>query len=171
MGAKIPSRSAPKASRRAEEDDDGAPLLATSGAFDVPTTPRGRVHVSPTTGRRNGGGHAGHTSARKRGINLRTVAEACIEAGLDPAAEIARALAAQVPALDSKGKPIIGGDGKPVLVGLVDMDTKIRTLTELLQYNQHKLKAVEMKVGGSLEISDEELDQRIATLLAKAVSK
>lgn len=170
MSAKIPSKAAAKAQRRAEEDDDGAPLLATSSAFDVPSTLQGRVHTSPTTGLRNGGGHAGHTSARRPGaINLRTVAEACVEAGLDPAVEIARALATQVPVLDNRGKPRFNPDGTPMTIGLVDTDTKIRTLTELLQYNQPKLKAMEMRVSGSLELSDKELDQRLAALLAKAV--
>jgi len=172
MGAKIPSRSAPKASRRAEEDDDGAPLLATSSAFDVPTTLQGRIHTSATTGQRNGGGHAGHTAARKPGgINLKSVAQACIDAGLDPAAEIARVLATQVPVVDSKGKPVLDERGLPVMTGLVDTDTKIRTLTELLQYNQPKLKAVEMKISGSLEMTGDELDQRLSALLSKAVSK
>jgi hypothetical protein len=172
MSAKIPYRAQAKKQRRPEEDDDGAPLLATSNAFDVPSTVSGRLHVSPTTGRRNGGGHAGHTSARRPGgINLRTVAEACLEAGLDPAVEIARALATRVPVLDAKGRPVLDAQGQIVTTGLVDTDTKIRTLTELLQYNQPKLKAVEMKVSGALELSSEELDQRLATLLAKAVTE
>lgn len=170
MGAKIPGKAAPKRLRRAEEDEDGAPLLATSSAFDIPSALQGRVQVSPTTGKREGAGHAGHTSARKPGgINLRTVAEACVDAGLDPAAEIARVLVTQVPLLDAKGKAVLDQYGRPVMTGLVDTDTKIRTLTELLQYNQPKLKSVEMKVSGTLEMSSEELDQRLAELLSKAV--
>jgi hypothetical protein len=172
MGAKIPASAAVKRQRRAEEDDDGAPLLATSSAFDAPATMQGRVYKSPSTGKRNGAGHAGHTSARKPGaINLKTVAQACIDAGLDPAAEIARVLATQVPVLDAKGAQVFDKDGKAVTTGLIDTDTKIRTLTELLQYNQPKLKAVEMKISGTLEMTGDELDQRLSALLSKAVSK
>jgi hypothetical protein len=172
MSAKIPSSAAVKRQRRAEEDDDGAPLLATSGAFDTPAGMTGRVHTSKSTGLRNGAGHAGHTSARRPGaINLKTVAQACIDAGLDPAAEIARVLATQVPVLDAKGAQVFDKDGKAVTTGLIDTDTKIRTLTELLQYNQPKLKAVEMKISGTLEMTGDELDQRLSALLSKAVSK
>jgi len=73
--------------------------------------------------------------------------------------------------LDAKGAQVFDKDGRPVTVGLVDTDTKIRTLTELLQYNQPKLKAVEMKISGSLEMTGDELDQRLSALLSKAVSK
>ena len=57
------------------------------------------------------------------------------------------------------------------MIDLIDPDTKVRTLTELLQYNQPKLKAIEMKISGSLEMSSEEIDARLTALLAKAVSK
>ena len=170
MGAKIPNSAQTKRLRTTQTDDDGAPLLATSDVFDTPASFKGQRRQKEGATMR-GAGHAGQTSSRTPGrINLKTVAEACADAGLDPAVEIARVLSTKVPVLDAKGKPKVDKEGNPITVDLIDADTKIRTLTELLQYNQPKLKAVEMKVSGSLELSSDELDQRLAALLAKAVS-
>lgn len=103
----------------------------------------------------------------KHRINLKAVAEACMDEGLDPAVEITRALNAQIP-LFKNGAQVFDDNGLPVMVHLVDADTRLRTLNELLQYTQPKLKAVEVKVSGGLELSGEQLDQRLAALLAKA---
>jgi hypothetical protein len=165
MSGKI-RKSAKGISRSAETDDDGAPLLATSAAFDMPTRP---VRLSKKRGVVEGRGTAGQVSSRSGTINLKSVAQACIDEGLDPAAEIAKALKAQRPATDRSGNVVVGDDGKPVMVPLVDADTKIRVLTELLQYNQPKLKAVEMKVSGTLEMTADEIDNRISELLVKAL--
>lgn len=154
--------------RRIEADDDGAPLLATSATFDMPA-PTGRRLPKNRKGVVEGRGIVGQQSSRKGTINLKSVAQACIDEGLDPAAEIARVLRTKVPARDRSGSVIVGDDGKPVMIDLIDPDTKVRTLTELLQYNQPKLKAVEMKVSGTLEMSSEEIDARLSALLAKAV--
>lgn len=156
--------------RRPETDEDGAPLLATPASFDLPM-PTGRRRPKNSDGVVVGRGTAGQVTSRKGTVNLKSVAQACIDEGLDPAAEIARVLRTRVPARDRSGAVIVGDDGKPVLVDLIDPDTKVRTLTELLQYNQPKLKAVEMKVSGTLEMSSEEIDARLSALLAKAVSK
>ena len=59
-------------------------------------------------------------------------------------------------------------NGNPVEVDQIDSDTRLRTLNELLQYTQPKLKAVEVKMSGTLEIPSEQLDQRLAALIAKA---
>lgn len=101
-------------------------------------------------------------------INLKAVAEACIEEGLDPAVEITRALNKQIP-LFKNGAQVFDDNGLPVMVHLVDADTRLRTLNELLQYVQPKLKAVEVKMSGNLELSSEQLDQRLSSLIAKAV--
>jgi hypothetical protein len=114
--------------------------------------------------------HARQISAATKGhprINLKAVAEACIEEGLDPAVEITRALNKQIP-LFKNGSQVFDDSGLPVMVHLVDADTRLRTLNELLQYTQPKLKAVEVKMSGSLELTSEQLDQRLAALLAKA---
>jgi len=156
--------------RRPETDDDGAPLLATTASFDMPA-PTGRRLPKNAKGVVEGRGIAGQQANRSGTINLKSVAQACIDEGLDPAAEIARVLRTQVPARDRSGAVIVGEDGKPVMIDLIDPDTKVRTLTELLQYNQPKLKAIEMKISGTLEMSSEEIDARLTALLAKAVSK
>lgn len=103
----------------------------------------------------------------KHRINLKAVAEACIDEGLDPAVEITKALNKQIP-LFKNGAQVFDDNGLPVMVHLVDADTRLRTLNELLQYTQPKLKAVEVKMTGSLELTSEQLDQRLAALLAKA---
>lgn len=113
--------------------------------------------------------HARQRTARRPGaINLKAVADACIEAGLDPAAEIAHALAATRPLIGKDGRQVFDDNGLPVMVPLVDSDTRLRALNELLQYTQPKLKAVEVKVSGSLEVPTEQLDARLAALIAKA---
>lgn len=112
--------------------------------------------------------HAARTSSKRPGkINLKAVAEACIDEGLDPAAEIARVLQASTP-LTKNGKEVLDDNGNPIMVPLVDADTRLRTLNELLQYVQPKLKSVEVKMSGALELSNEQLDQRLAALIAKA---
>ena len=121
----------------------------------------------PLTGRT----HARQTAAKAPGrINLKAVADACIEAGLDPAVEILRALNQKQLVLDRSGTPVIDPmTGEPMYVDAVDPDTRLRTLNELLQYTQPKLKAVEVKMSGSLELSGEQLDQRLQALISKAV--
>lgn len=133
-----------------------APQLASSADLSAAIVPS-----APTLGKSR--------SSKKPGrINLKAVADACIEAGLDPAVEITRVLQAGEPKLDPDGKPVLDAAGNPVYVPLVDPETRLRTLNELLQYCQPKLKAVEVKLSGSLELSGEQLDQRIAALVQKA---
>lgn len=113
------------------------------------------------------GGAAAGISHR---INLKAVAEALIDEGLDPAVEIAKALNKQIP-LFKNGVQVFDDNGLPVMVPAVDPDTRLRTLNELLQYTQPKLKAVEVKLNGNLELSSEQLDQRLAALIAKAAKE
>ena len=135
------------------------PKLATADDLDMPTAAK--------TGRK----HANQTKSKKpMGINLKAVAEACIEEGLDPAVEIARALKAEIP-LFRKGEAVIGDDGKQVMVPLLDVDTRMRTLNEFLQYTQPKLKSVEVKMSGTLDLTSEQLDNRLNMLLAKVTKK
>ena len=101
-------------------------------------------------------------------VNLRGVADACVLAGLDPAVEIVRALKSQKPLLDRSGKPVLDADGNQVYVDEIDTETRLRTLNELLQYVQPKLKSVEVNVSGTLEMPTEQLDARLMALLAKA---
>lgn len=139
-----------------------APKLATSQDLMGANPPlTGRGHIKRRAGQAKGRAGPGT-------ISLRTVAEACIEAGLDPAQAIAQALTAQVPARDRMGNPVVDERGEPVMVDAVDPDTRLRVLNSLLEYTQPKLKAVEVKMSGSLDLSGEQLDQRLASLIAKA---
>jgi hypothetical protein len=118
---------------------------------------------------KHGRQHAHNVTAKQpHRINLKAVAEACMDEGLDPATEITKALNKQIP-LFKNGQQVFDDNGLPVMVHLVDSDTRLRTLNELLQYVQPKLKSVEVKMSGSLELSGEQLDQRLASLIAKAV--
>lgn len=136
------------------------PRLATSqdlmGA-NPPLTGRSHIRVAARNARRT-----------PAAFSLRTVAEACLEAGLDPAQAIAAALTSQVQARDRMGTPVVDDEGNPVMVDTVDPDTRLRVLSSLLEYTQPKLKAVEVKMSGALELSSEQLDQRLQALLAKA---
>lgn len=101
-------------------------------------------------------------------INLKAVAEALIDEGLDPATEIARVLRGR-PLLDDNGNQVIDPvTGLPVMEHLVDPEVRLRTLNSLLEFTQPKLKAVEVKLNGNLELSSEQLDQRLGALIAKA---
>jgi hypothetical protein len=151
----------PKASARCADLAGAPPKLATLEDLDVPTAAK--------TGRR----HAIQRSSKLPGrINLKAVADALADAGLDPTEEMIRILQKEVPVFTPTGKPLIDPKTKKQMMRpAVDDDTKLRTLNELLQYTQPKLKAMEMKVSGSLELTAEELDQRLALLLSKAVKR
>ena len=118
--------------------------------------------------------HTGHedrkrSSKKKGSINLVPVYEALIDEGLDPTVEMIRILKAKVIVTDRSGQPVLDQDGKHMMVDAVDNDTKLRVLNELLSYTQPKLKAVEMRVSGHLELSNDQLDQRLQALMAKAL--
>lgn len=139
-----------------------APKLATSQDLLGANPPlTGRTHIRKASARAKGGSGPGT-------ISLRTVAEACIEAGLDPAQAIANALMGQVQARDRMGQLVFDDAGEPVMIDAVDPDTRLRVLSSLLEYTQPKLKAVEVKMSGHLDLTSEQLDQRLTALLAKA---
>ena len=102
-------------------------------------------------------------------INLRAVSDALVEEGLDPAVEFARVLKGRA-LYDDEGKPVIDPvTGEPVRRYAIDEDVRVRMLSEILQYTQPKLKAVEVKLSGSLELTSEQLEQRLSALLQKAM--
>jgi hypothetical protein len=71
---------------------------------------------------------------------------------------------------DNNGVPKIDPKTKqPIMRDALDPDTKLRMLNEMLQYTQPKLKAVEMKVSGHLDLTNEQLDSRLEMLFAKAM--
>lgn len=123
------------------------------------------------TGAKTGRTHAKQITSQKKGrdmrINLKAVAEACIDEGLDPAIEIAKALKATIPMMRN-GMQVYDDNGVAVMIPLLDVDTRMRTLNEFLQYTQPKLKSVEVKMSGTLDLTSEQLDNRLNMLLAKA---
>jgi hypothetical protein len=124
--------------------------------------------AGPATGRT----HAKRVSSKQPGrINLKAVADALIEEGLDPAVELTRILKGE-PMFDDAGNPVLHPiTGEHQRAYLVDADTRVRTLNEMLQYTQPKLKAVEVKVSGSLELTNDQLDARLSALISKAQGK
>lgn len=137
------------------------PQLATIDAFSAIGTPKsGRADA-----KRTAKGKGGPKAPPK--INLKPIVEACLDEGLDPAVEIAKVL---------KGRPVYNQDGTPEIDPVtggqrleydVDGDVRLRTLNSLLEYMQPKLKAVEVKMSGSLDLTSEQLDQRLTALLSK----
>ena len=102
-------------------------------------------------------------------LNLLAVSEALVEEGLDPAVEFARILKGR-PLVDENGEAVIDpGTGQQARRYDIDSDVRVRMLSEILNYTQPKLKAVEVKMSGSLELTSEQLDQRLGALLQKAM--
>ena len=101
-------------------------------------------------------------------INLRAVSEVLADYGMDPAAEMVRILTAEEPVLDTDGAPILDENGEPMTRPALDADTRLRFMNELLQYTQPKLKSVDVKIDHTADLTDEQLDKRIALLLSKA---
>ena len=135
------------------------PKLAALDDLAFPTAAKtGRTHAKQITSQKKG---------RDMRINLKAVIEACIDEGLDPAVEIAKALKATTPMIRG-GHPVLDHEGKTIMVPLLDMDTRMRTLNEFLQYTQPKLKSVEVKLSGTLDLTSDQLDARLNMLLAKA---
>ena len=98
------------------------------------------------------------------------MAEALVDEGYDPAVEIISILKKQIPICDVNGVPKVDPKTKlPMMRDALDPDTKLRMLNEMLQYTQPKLKAVEVKLSGHLELTNEQLDSRLEMLFAKAL--
>lgn len=101
-------------------------------------------------------------------INLRAVSEVLSDYGMDPAAEMVRILTAKEPVLDTDGAPILDENGEPMTRPTLDADTRLRFMNELLQYTQPKLKSVDVKIDHTADLTDDQLNRRIALLLSKA---
>ena len=95
-------------------------------------------------------GHGpGGRASRSGKLNLRAVSDVLEGYGLDPIEELAKVLTTEEPQRARDGSVITDPEtGKPLLKPVVDMDTKVRLLTELAQYTRPKLKSVEVvKIG------------------------
>lgn len=148
------------ASSRSADLAGSPPKLATLADLDMPTAAKtGRTHAKQISST---------TSNAPHRINLKAVSEALIEEGFDPAIEMTKILKGEV-MTDDAGKPVVHPvTGEVMRTYRVDADVRLRMLNEVLQYTQPKLKAVEMKVSGTLDLTSEQLDNRLNMLLAKA---
>ena len=148
------------ASSRKAELAGSPPKLATLADLDMPTAAKtGRTHAKQITSQHKGGDLR---------INLKAVSAALVDEGFDPAVEITKILKGEV-MTDDNGEPVIHPiTGEVMRTYRVDADVRLRMLNEVLQYTQPKLKAVEMKVSGALDLTSEQLDKRLSMLLAKA---
>jgi hypothetical protein len=106
----------------------------------------------------------GRAKLKREGLNLRKVAEVLSSYDLDPIETIADAL---VPVT------VIDPDtGAEVLEHRLSVEQRTQIAIELLQYIHPKLKAVEMKIDGTLAgMSQEQLDDRLKLLLARAAAQ
>jgi len=148
-----------KSAARLAELNGDAPRLASPQDLEAAGPRTGNTHpVRKSSGARH-----------PLKINLMAVSEALVEEGLDPAIEFARIL---------RGRPLVDDEGKPVIDPItgeqarryeLDADVRVRMLSEILNYTQPKLKAVEVKMSGSLELTSEQLDQRLGALLQKVM--
>lgn len=165
-----PSKAKNQAALRRSEDLSKPPPEDPEALTEVQKEIRDMVGMTKVSRQKHAKSGDGVTRHGNNGrISLRAVADACVDAGLDPAAEIVRVLQTKKQATDRWGNPLHDPDGNPIEVDQIDADTRLRTLNELLQYTQPKLKAVEVKMSGTLEIPSEQLDQRLQALISKAV--
>ena len=126
--------------------------------------PRGAPPVKRKMGAVKGVPHAPARVA----IRLQTVANAVALHGLDPSVEIPRILSAMVPVLDNDGNARLHPEtGEEITRPAIDDDTKLRTYLALLEYLQPKLRSTDVKISGSLELTNEQLDLRLKALMAK----
>ena len=144
---------------RLDELNGAPPRLASSEDLEAAGPKTGYTHpVRKSSGSRH-----------PLKIKLMAVSEARVGEGLDPAVEFSRIL---------KGRPLVDENGEAVMDPVtgqqarrydLDADVRVRMLSEILNYTQPKLKAIEVKMSGSLELTSEQLDQRLGALLQKAM--
>ena len=108
----------------------------------------------------------GGRASRSDKLNLRAVSDVLEGYGLDPIEELAKVLTTQEPMRARDGSTIYDEHGKPVMKPVVDMDVKVKLLTELAQYTRPKLKSVEV-VNKGPELTDDQIDRRLQALMAR----
>ena len=147
------------------EEAGGPPQAFRGGAWDEKKT-AGRASTSSLHIGKGGRGHVGERTGRNNNplnkFSLRGVVEVLEEYGLDPTAEIAKALNAT----DTKSLP----DGSVVEVPKIDAETRAKLSLSLLEYVQPKLKSVEV-INKGPELTDEQIEKRIEALVARNKEK
>ena len=101
------------------------------------------------------------------GFNLRGVAEVLTQFGLDPTVELCRVLQGTRVITDRSGRAVTDEQGNMVTEPIIDVIMRTKVLMELQQFIAPKLKAIEVTHKGP-ELTDSQLDARLAALLAKA---
>lgn len=109
----------------------------------------------------------GGRASRSGKLNLRAVSDVLEGYGLDPIEELAKVLTTQEPHRARDGTIVKDENGQPILKPVVDMDTKVKLLTELAQYTRPKLKSVEV-VNKGPELTNEQIDRRLQALMARS---
>ena len=112
------------------------------------------------------GSQTARRGSRSERLNLRAVSDVLENYGLDPIEELAKVLVKEEPARSRDGTPIVDENGKPMMKPTLDIDTRVKLLSELAQYTRPKLKSVEV-VNRGPELTDEQIDRRLQALLER----
>jgi hypothetical protein len=105
-------------------------------------------------------------------FNLRAVADVLQDYELDPIAELAQVIMNEEPLRKRDGTTVVDPEtGKPVMTKQIHGIDRAKVLIELAQYVTPKLKAVEVKVEDKRALPADEIDRRIAALMAKQQPK
>lgn len=112
------------------------------------------------------GSQTARRGSRSERLNLRAVSDVLENYGLDPIEELAKVLVKEEPARSRDGTPIVDPDGKPLMKPTLDIETRVKLLTELAQYTRPKLKSVEV-VNKGPELTDDQIDRRLQALLER----
>ncbi len=148
----------------------GRPLAAPPMAPTAAGVTRGvgaatGVEAPITAGHQGGRADRGKPHAS---INLRSVAETLDRYGLDPFEEVAKIMTAEEAVTGSDGQPVIDPvTGAPLMRPVLDHALRAKVALELGQYVKPKLKSIEMKVEDARQLSEAQIDAKLAQLLAK----
>lgn len=114
-------------------------------------------------------GHGG--TKGNRSFKLGAVRDVLAAHGLDPTVEIARILAERRPVLYRKGElagqPMVDEDtGEVITEYVLDEETRLKTMTALIEYTAPKLKSIEHRIEDAPMTLDQ-LNTKIALLLSR----
>lgn len=99
-------------------------------------------------------------------FNLMSVADALTQEGLDPFVEVAKVLKERAPVMRDGKQAVDPETGELLTYAVIGPVDRAKILVELGQYVQPKLKAVEVKVEDRTQLTEEQLNARIAKIMA-----